>query len=362
LKSPGSRAILKQAMVLLSRPALGAGRGVVMRQLILLLGLVLACGLAFGDTITLNDGTVINGSIVMQDDECVIVKTTKGGTRRIDRREIKKLEKTGEAVKLTRKKYECRRCYDSGRIKCPDCGGTGKAKGPKCPDCSGVGRVPCPTCKGARVIKCGRCKGSGSVMVPARYTYSRDRGSTYVAAHWKKCELCGGRGTVPCAACKGRGALTCRRCNGVGHLPSQGNCGRCDGTGKIPCPYCDKGRALAAGSDAIVLGGKKTITDEAEREKRIETLKAHIAKLQAELNSLQLKEPSAAALNQYMTMSEQDRADVKMMRDRLRGADGYSCYCKLSAKDTALIRRSLLLQELVKNLGFAERRAREELR
>ncbi len=68
------------------------------------------------------------------------------------------------------------------RENCPECNGTGAAKGSQpvtCPDCQGMGQVrrsqgffsiaqTCPRCRGAGTTvsdPCGRCSGSGSVQV-----------------------------------------------------------------------------------------------------------------------------------------------------------------------------------------------------
>ena len=52
-----------------------------MARYVLSLVVVLSCGLAIGDTITLKDGTVVEGKIVMQADDTVLVKTVDGKMR-----------------------------------------------------------------------------------------------------------------------------------------------------------------------------------------------------------------------------------------------------------------------------------------
>ncbi len=70
---------------------------------------------------------------------------------------------------------------DSGKIRCPQCGGKGKdASGKSCPK-----KIVCPRCGGSSTVNCENCKGAGTVP----------------------CRNCGATGSVECHKCKGRGYL-----------------------------------------------------------------------------------------------------------------------------------------------------------
>jgi hypothetical protein len=67
-----------------------------------------------------------------------------------------------EFVKLCKDHPECGRCDAEGRVKCPECRGSGKLVpdanarnldldgGNRCPDCDGWGSIPCPDCGGKK--------------------------------------------------------------------------------------------------------------------------------------------------------------------------------------------------------------------
>lgn len=64
-----------------------------------------------------------------------------------------------------------------------------------------------------------------------------------------ECEMCHGKGTIPCPTCKGEKTEPCKKCNGSGKVPCKdcsGNgkirCDKCYGTGKEVCPVCYKGK------------------------------------------------------------------------------------------------------------------------
>ena len=58
----------------------------------------------------------------------------------------------------------CKKCDETGSVKCPRCGGEGFMKDPqnpfnmrrepkRCQRCKGSGQVPCPKCNGAGYIE-----------------------------------------------------------------------------------------------------------------------------------------------------------------------------------------------------------------
>ena len=87
---------------------------------------------------------------------------------------------------------------------CPDCGGTGAAKGTSpetCPDCHGSGAKA-----GTSPKTCPDCGGRGFVNVQQRTAFG-------VISTQKSCPKCGGRGRViddPCQKCRGSGRVSKR--------------------------------------------------------------------------------------------------------------------------------------------------------
>ncbi len=339
-----------------------------MRRAAIVAGLIAFGALALADTITLKDGTKVEGTIVMETDQSVIVKTLDGKTTNIKRADIKSLVKGGPKAKLAKAKYKCRRCYDGGRMKCVGCGGSGKLKGDKCTECQGFGRRGCDACTGKGSTPCARCRGTGTVYVAGHYEHSNSRTSRYISGRNVTCTTCRGRGNAACKKCKGKGKETCFRCNGVGRQLVGGSCERCKGIGKMPCPYCDKGRSAIAtpgigGTGRSGIGTQGMIgSNSGSKAERISQIEAQIASLQQELMKLKFKEPSQLAMRQYSAMSDPQRQMVRELRDKLRAADGFEFYKTMDNNAKNLIRRSVLLREVLQDLDYAQRLAREELR
>ena len=88
---------------------------------------------------------------------------------------------------------------------CPDCGGTGAAKGTSpetCPDCGGNGCAP-----GSSPETCTECGGRGYVVTQQRTPFG-------VMQSQQPCPHCGGRGTIiknPCKTCRGTGKTAARK-------------------------------------------------------------------------------------------------------------------------------------------------------
>ena len=88
---------------------------------------------------------------------------------------------------------------------CPDCRGTGAAKGTSpetCPDCGGTGAA-----KGTSPETCPDCGGRGYVVTQQRTPFG-------VMQSQQPCSHCGGRGTIirnPCKTCRGTGKTAARK-------------------------------------------------------------------------------------------------------------------------------------------------------
>jgi len=187
---------------------------------------------------------------------------------------------------------ECSRCRGERYLRqpCTACGGIGSIQ---CPSCEGSGKMICHSCNGkgkiGRVVteyerkkiekQCPRCEGSGEVT-DKRLEYDPVKGwvwVTYVVkcpdcegkgkiAKWetvpvgpkivyKKCEECGGRGTLRCKKCQGRGTVKCPSCDGRKMIRRK--CPLCEGKGKLVCDTC-KGEGIIQEKSS---GGSLSITD-----------------------------------------------------------------------------------------------------
>jgi DnaJ-class molecular chaperone len=239
---------------------------------------------ALADTIVLQDGTKVDGTIVEETKDYVKVKFRFGETT-YSRKDIKEIirsqskediykEKLGtmdkdseqahlelakwceengmrdlaekhrsEARRVTVKKklaegyVICPDCNGDGQYACCGCEGKGSVK-QMCKQCGGTGRIECPGCYGKEKLICPGCKGIGSiaVLVP-RYGWEE---KTDI------CPSCGGSG---CSRCNGTGVIVrrvsvqvgwdtgikkCDTCSGSGVV----KCTRCEGKGTLLCPMC----------------------------------------------------------------------------------------------------------------------------
>ncbi len=140
---------------------------------------------------------------------------------------------------------DCPTC--NGSTQCIDCNGTGKG----CKTCQGTGKY-CKNCGTTGV--CDDCGGTGNCHSCI------DKGNKTCSYCWgegvkygKKCQTCGGTGSVEYEYCLGKGKcpscngyLTCQTCHGNpecqtcggdGHcstcINSDGKCKDCTGTGKV---------------------------------------------------------------------------------------------------------------------------------
>ncbi len=88
------------------------------------------------------------------------------------------------------------------KVECTECGGTGRVDAP-CEACGGTGHVTCRRCRGEGkiTVRCPRCRGCGTISVPKTIQ------CTHCHFGWiqKACEVCRGKGYVPCPDCGGRG-------------------------------------------------------------------------------------------------------------------------------------------------------------
>lgn len=83
----------------------------------------------------------------------------------------------------------------------------------KCSGCEGRGEIPCPTCnvgqepgvfKQNQMSRCSICYGRGLIA-------HRDGSDTI-------CNVCNGKGMLPCVMCGSRGLIKCQKCDGQGSL------------------------------------------------------------------------------------------------------------------------------------------------
>lgn len=126
---------------------------------------------------------------------------------------------------------ECPACKGTKSIPCPDCAGRGAAsiEQQECDVCKGKGGGPCGYCKAKGRLRCSNCGGTGRIA-----------GGAFVcpecANGWVRCSRCGGTGHLKCSKCKATGFLTivtpCARCRGS----KTAVCPNCAGKGLLPPP------------------------------------------------------------------------------------------------------------------------------
>ena len=255
--------------------------------------LLVLAGPSFGDILHLNNGHTVEGQIVKETDDYVVIRR-QTAEMTIRKSEIERVERTKtksdeyserlakartsdelraliawcEEQKLDAKeaharlrdviaeerrannpKSYCTKCNAYGDLVCSECGGTGVTWKP-CSTCDAGGTVVCNLCRsysatlGLGRVPCRACNGAGSVVVACP-----DCNGTGV----RTCSLCGGSGRTVCRMCKGRGSKVCPTCLGGGTvtervrgmvggnwvwLNEQRTCPNCLGSGSIPCAGC----------------------------------------------------------------------------------------------------------------------------
>jgi hypothetical protein len=107
----------------------------------------------------------------------------------------------------------------------------------KCHVCKAAGNVECDLCKGRGMVpcygehSCGRCKGRGKLGDGATCLLCSGSGSR---------QGCQGNGRVACPVCNGQGELDCDRCGGSGEYQPSRSCPKCSGNGnfRVSCQRC----------------------------------------------------------------------------------------------------------------------------
>ncbi|MCY3024008.1 MAG: hypothetical protein NTW87_33940 [Planctomycetota bacterium] len=242
-----------------------------------LLAFALACAPVRADTVVLNNGKSIEGEVVADKDDVVVIKTDAGTLtfKKDSVKEIKKAPPPGEKQKaapdgrMTREERAAAvglgadKLHEAGekQVDCPVCKGTGVAIWLPCNRCRGAGQVKLELAN--RVEKCERCEGKGKIAGAYCLTCDK-RGKVYLS---QLTPSQGGTKKPPpdhswCTQCNGTGVdawedcLQCLRSQWRGytyHGEYLDRCNRCMGAGKIAkhlCAACRGTGLISAKGDA----------------------------------------------------------------------------------------------------------------
>lgn len=232
---------------------------------LLLITVVLLVYGADAETVVLVSGKTLEGVVLKQTDESVILRTLQGTVELrksdiseirndppknesapLDRETIRKVAAVSKLADLSEKPAKCPKCIGSGIaiwLECLNCNKSGKP-GYKnmgdyweiCKRCTGAGRIA--------AARCNTCTGTGSVLLsklePAL------GGTKEPPKGFKWCDGCAGTGAAiwtDCPQCKrskfpgylfhGDSVTLCNRCNGAAKFPSLG-CSKCKQKGLLP--------------------------------------------------------------------------------------------------------------------------------
>lgn len=220
---------------------------------------------ARGETIVLISGKALDGIILKQTEESIVLRTLQGTVelKRSDIQEIRqdapkaeieppdrdtirKIAGVSKLADLAEKPSKCPKCSGTGIaiwLECLNCNKSGKA-GYKnmgdywevCKRCVGVGRIA--------AARCNTCTGTGSVLLSK--LAPADGGIKDPPKGMKWCDACSGTGAVvwtDCPQCKrskfpgylfhGDGVTLCNRCNGAAKFPGLA-CSKCKQKGVLP--------------------------------------------------------------------------------------------------------------------------------
>jgi hypothetical protein len=222
------------------------------------------------DVLTLKDGRVLEGRVVVSTDRDMLFRTTDGTVHKIRTSEIESHRRGSRTSPAIGSDFRCEKCRDTGEVVCPDCGGSGRAA---CRSCGGEKHTPCPACGGKHFwtrsyfpgkpprkpqmtmgsgrVKCRDCGGDGKLHVPRI-------GGGLVEAD---CPHCRRTGSVNCGKCFGRGWVPCAFCGATGRDPDA-PCPRCAAKGRIPCGC---GQRPGSGKDDDAALGCKELLESLRR-------------------------------------------------------------------------------------------------
>jgi RecJ-like exonuclease len=232
---------------------------------------------AHADTVVLNNGKTVEGEVLSEKDDEVVVKTEVGSLtfkkdaiKEIKRKDPNAEKKTPPVDMTTRQQRAAltgvSKLYDidEKQVNCPKCEGTGyciwlpclRCKGsPKpgwtqmqsdkhweiCERCNGKTKFPC--------VGCDLCNKTGKVYLS--HLSPADGGTKKPPINMTWCTVCNSTGFDVWEECN-----QCKRSQWKGYLyhgETMSICNRCDGKGRIPIHRC----AVCNGKGLVAIGGDK---------------------------------------------------------------------------------------------------------
>jgi len=258
-------------------PAWNARRGYFRLPMLIL---CFVCASSRPDTVLLKDGNTVEGDIVSEEENEVVVKTASGH-RIINMKDVKEIKKTRSGGQIApgenKGKADAGKPANAGAtreeraamagvgklndvnekpVNCPKCSGTGILYRLECLNCNKSGKPGykhvgysyelCARCGGtgyAAVYHCALCNGKGKVYLSQ--VTPADGGAKKPPPNFNWCGKCSGTGVEiwdTCNQCKrskypgylffGDHLELCNRCNGATKIPAL-KCTVCGGTGLL---------------------------------------------------------------------------------------------------------------------------------